>query len=222
MRFSHAAASTYGLAIAGLMCIPPIEEAPAPHFALTAKIAARNGLKLFSMGMSADYPTAIAFGATHVRVGSAIFGAAHLKQNGGDRISGSRARARPHAGEQAAQRGRLERDAARGRGSPAAPHGRTPRCRGRRCAGGCCGRSRRSGRTARRPATAGRPDGRAEANRPVVVPVGRVFAPAIIGPDAPHRQPRYAGAARGRPATTAASPGRRRAACRRRPRACWP
>jgi pyridoxal phosphate enzyme (YggS family) len=65
----------YGLKIAGLMCIPPIEEAPAPHFALTAKIAARNGLALLSMGMSADYATAIAFGATHVRVGSAIFGA---------------------------------------------------------------------------------------------------------------------------------------------------
>ncbi len=65
----------YGLSIAGLMCIPPAEEAPAPHFALTAKIAERNGLKLLSMGMSADYPVAIAMGATHVRVGSAIFGA---------------------------------------------------------------------------------------------------------------------------------------------------
>jgi pyridoxal phosphate enzyme (YggS family) len=65
---------TYGLAIAGLMCIPPIEEAPAPHFALTAKIAARNGLSLLSMGMSADYEVAIRFGATHVRVGTAIFG----------------------------------------------------------------------------------------------------------------------------------------------------
>jgi hypothetical protein len=65
---------THGLAIAGLMCIPPFEEAPAPHFALTAKIAARNGLKLLSMGMSADFATAIAFGATHVRVGTAIFG----------------------------------------------------------------------------------------------------------------------------------------------------
>jgi len=64
----------YGLAIAGLMCIPPLDEAPAPHFALTAKIAARNGLKLLSMGMSADFATAIAFGATHVRVGTAIFG----------------------------------------------------------------------------------------------------------------------------------------------------
>jgi pyridoxal phosphate enzyme (YggS family) len=64
----------YGLDIAGLMCIPPLDEAPAPHFALTAKIAARNGLRLLSMGMSADYATAIAFGATHVRVGSAIFG----------------------------------------------------------------------------------------------------------------------------------------------------
>jgi hypothetical protein len=66
---------THGLEIAGLMCIPPFEEAPAPHFALTAKIAARNGLKLLSMGMSADFATAIAFGATHVRVGTAIFGA---------------------------------------------------------------------------------------------------------------------------------------------------
>ena len=64
----------YGLTIDGLMCIPPAAEAPAPHFALTAKIAARNGLKLLSMGMSADYPVAIAMGATHVRVGSAIFG----------------------------------------------------------------------------------------------------------------------------------------------------
>jgi pyridoxal phosphate enzyme (YggS family) len=65
---------TFGLTIAGLMCIPPVDEAPAPHFALTAKIAARNGLKLLSMGMSADYETAIQLGATHVRVGSAIFG----------------------------------------------------------------------------------------------------------------------------------------------------
>ena len=65
---------TYGLDISGLMCIPPVDEAPAPHFALTAKIAARNDLKLLSMGMSADFATAIQFGATHVRVGSAIFG----------------------------------------------------------------------------------------------------------------------------------------------------
>ncbi len=64
----------HGLAIAGLMCIPPVDEAPAPHFALTAKIAARNGLALLSMGMSADFAIAIRFGATHVRVGSAIFG----------------------------------------------------------------------------------------------------------------------------------------------------
>ena len=67
----------YGLRIAGLMCIPPVEDAPAPHFALTAKIAARNGLKLLSMGMSADFAIAIQFGATHVRIGSAIFGARH-------------------------------------------------------------------------------------------------------------------------------------------------
>jgi pyridoxal phosphate enzyme (YggS family) len=64
----------YGLTISGLMCIPPLDEAAAPHFALTARIAARNGLKLLSMGMSSDFASAIAFGATHVRVGSAIFG----------------------------------------------------------------------------------------------------------------------------------------------------
>jgi pyridoxal phosphate enzyme (YggS family) len=64
----------YGLSICGLMCIPPVNEASAPHFAVTAKIAARNGLKNLSMGMSADFATAIRFGATHIRVGSAIFG----------------------------------------------------------------------------------------------------------------------------------------------------
>jgi pyridoxal phosphate enzyme (YggS family) len=73
-EFIRACRTTYGLAIAGLMCIPPSHEPPAPHFALTAKIAARNGLALLSMGMSADYPLAIRLGATHVRVGSAIFG----------------------------------------------------------------------------------------------------------------------------------------------------
>jgi len=64
----------YGLRIDGLMCIPPFDEAPAPHFALLAKIAARNGLRHLSMGMSADFTRAIEFGATHVRVGTAIFG----------------------------------------------------------------------------------------------------------------------------------------------------
>ena len=64
----------YGLSISGLMCIPPVNDAPAPHFALTARIAARNGLTNLSMGMSADFAVAIQMGATHVRVGSAIFG----------------------------------------------------------------------------------------------------------------------------------------------------
>jgi PLP dependent protein len=72
--FIAACSEKYGLSISGLMCIPPVNEAPAPHFALTAKIAARNGLKNLSMGMSADFAIAIQFGATHVRVGSAIFG----------------------------------------------------------------------------------------------------------------------------------------------------
>jgi hypothetical protein len=65
----------HGLAIAGLMCIPPADEPPSPHFALLAGIAVRNGLAGLSMGMSADYEAAIQLGATHVRVGSAIFGA---------------------------------------------------------------------------------------------------------------------------------------------------
>lgn len=73
--FIKRCATTYDLQIAGLMCIPPVDDPPAPHFALTAKIATRNGLKLLSMGMSADFAIAIQFGATHVRVGSAIFGA---------------------------------------------------------------------------------------------------------------------------------------------------
>jgi pyridoxal phosphate enzyme, YggS family len=73
-EFLAACRERYSLTISGLMCIPPLEEAPGPHFALTAKIAQRNGLKRLSMGMSADFAAAIALGATHVRVGSAIFG----------------------------------------------------------------------------------------------------------------------------------------------------
>lgn len=63
------------LPVAGLMCIPPVDEEPSLHFALLAKIAARNGVDGLSMGMSDDFEKAISFGATHVRVGSAIFGA---------------------------------------------------------------------------------------------------------------------------------------------------
>ena len=65
---------SYGLQIEGLMCIPPEAEPPAPHFALLAKIAARNGLERLSMGMSADFEVAVRLGATSVRVGSALFG----------------------------------------------------------------------------------------------------------------------------------------------------
>jgi pyridoxal phosphate enzyme (YggS family) len=72
--FLESCGDKYGLTISGLMCIPPADEAPGPHFALLATIARRNGLKLLSMGMSADFASAIAMGATHVRVGSAIFG----------------------------------------------------------------------------------------------------------------------------------------------------
>ena len=63
-----------GLTVEGLMCIPPADEAPGPHFALLRKLARRHGLEVLSMGMSGDYETAIRFGATHVRVGSALFG----------------------------------------------------------------------------------------------------------------------------------------------------
>jgi pyridoxal phosphate enzyme (YggS family) len=63
-----------GLQVEGLMCIPPAEEAAGPHFALLRKIARRNGLEALSMGMSGDYEVAIRFGATHVRIGSALFG----------------------------------------------------------------------------------------------------------------------------------------------------
>ena len=69
-----AACRALSLPVRGLMCIPPVDEEPALHFALLGKIARRNGLDGLSMGMSADFESAIAFGATHVRVGSAIFG----------------------------------------------------------------------------------------------------------------------------------------------------
>ena len=70
IEYSRAA----GLIVEGLMCIPPADEAPGPHFALLGKIARRHGLEVLSMGMSGDYETAIRFGATHVRVGSSLFG----------------------------------------------------------------------------------------------------------------------------------------------------
>ena len=73
--FIAACRDVYGLTPEGLMCIPPADEPPGPHFALLAKIAARNGLAKLSMGMSGDFETAIRFGATSVRVGSALFGA---------------------------------------------------------------------------------------------------------------------------------------------------
>jgi pyridoxal phosphate enzyme (YggS family) len=71
-----------GLPVVGLMAIPPEDEEPSLHFALLAEIAARNGLEQLSMGMSADYEIAVQFGATHVRVGSAVFGARPSKGGG--------------------------------------------------------------------------------------------------------------------------------------------
>lgn len=78
--FIKACRETYGLPVEGLMCIPPAEDLPSPHFAFLAKMAARNGLKTLSMGMSADFDPAIQLGATHVRVGTAIFGARTRKE----------------------------------------------------------------------------------------------------------------------------------------------
>ena len=72
--FVTACRDVHKLPVVGLMCIPPVDEEPALHFALLAKMAARNGLAKVSMGMSADYETAVRLGATHVRVGSALFG----------------------------------------------------------------------------------------------------------------------------------------------------
>ncbi|MBP7064350.1 YggS family pyridoxal phosphate-dependent enzyme [Ferrovibrio sp.] len=72
--FIHDCCERLGLPVVGLMCIPPADEEPSPHFALLRRIAQRNGLEQLSMGMSGDYSIAVQFGATHVRVGSAIFG----------------------------------------------------------------------------------------------------------------------------------------------------
>ncbi len=73
--FLNAARDSYGLTVAGLMCIPPVEGPRGPYFALLKKIAERNGIAHLSMGMSDDFETAIAFGSSEIRVGSAIFGA---------------------------------------------------------------------------------------------------------------------------------------------------
>ncbi|MFD2265394.1 YggS family pyridoxal phosphate-dependent enzyme [Lacibacterium aquatile] len=73
--FVKRAREVHGLPVVGLMCIPPVDEEPALHFALLREIAGRCGLDILSMGMSGDYEAGIRFGATHVRVGSAIFGA---------------------------------------------------------------------------------------------------------------------------------------------------
>lgn len=73
--FLQTCRDTHRLDVVGLMCVPPADQPPEPHFTLLAELAERNGLKQLSMGMSGDYTTAIEHGATHVRVGSAIFGA---------------------------------------------------------------------------------------------------------------------------------------------------
>lgn len=72
--FIAACQNAHRLTVSGLMCIPPADEDPTPHFELLGRIAARNAIPLLSMGMSGDFETAIACGATHIRVGSAIFG----------------------------------------------------------------------------------------------------------------------------------------------------
>ncbi|MEO1014537.1 MAG: YggS family pyridoxal phosphate-dependent enzyme [Pseudomonadota bacterium] len=72
--FIRRCSEEFGLKVSGVMCLPPVDEPPAPHFALLAKIADRNGLEVVSMGMSADYEDAVRLGATHVRIGTEIFG----------------------------------------------------------------------------------------------------------------------------------------------------
>jgi pyridoxal phosphate enzyme (YggS family) len=78
--FIESCRTEYGLPIAGLMCIPPADEEPALHFALLTDLARRLGLDVISMGMSGDFETAVRFSATHVRVGTAIFGARPIKE----------------------------------------------------------------------------------------------------------------------------------------------
>lgn len=92
--FLEALHRDHHLPVCGLMAIPPVDEDPAPHFALLAKLAARHGLRELSMGMSADFETAIQFGATLVRVGTAIFGA----RKGGVHPSGPGSRDRVSPG----------------------------------------------------------------------------------------------------------------------------
>ncbi len=84
-HFIAATQERFGAALAGLMCVPPVNDDPAPHFAWLATCAARHGLSVLSMGMSADFETAIAYGATHVRVGTAIFGNRPLGSRGAGR-----------------------------------------------------------------------------------------------------------------------------------------
>jgi len=79
-RFVRLCRDELSLPVTGLMCVPPVDDEPSMYFALLAKIAARNDLQILSMGMSADFETGVQFGATHVRVGSAIFGARPLKR----------------------------------------------------------------------------------------------------------------------------------------------
>ncbi len=79
-RLIAEARERWGLPVTGLMCIPPFDEEPSLHFALLREIAKRNGLDRLSMGMTADYEVAIRFGATELRIGTAIFGARHAKE----------------------------------------------------------------------------------------------------------------------------------------------
>lgn len=81
--FIAACRNEFGLTVEGVMCIPPFDEEPAPHFALLKKIADRNGLAKVSMGMSGDFEIGVQFGATHVRVGTAIFGPRNQTGNHG-------------------------------------------------------------------------------------------------------------------------------------------
>jgi Predicted enzyme with a TIM-barrel fold len=132
----------YGLEISGLMCIPPVDDAPAPHFALTAKIAARNGLKNLSMGMSADF--AARFSQAPPMCASARRFSERGKNKGLSSLHPIRSWcAAPAAAAAAASRPLTLKRTLRSGKNSRGPNAKIPRCRARRCAASCYDRSRR-------------------------------------------------------------------------------
>ena len=232
MHSCGACRETYGLAIDGLMCIPPADEAPAPHFALTAKIAQRNGLAFLSMGMSADFAAAID-SAPPMCGSAAPFSATGHRRPIPKRVAAiveirsqrMTSRVRGPSRQQLAQPGGRQRHAAGRRRKLRPRHVDENRAA---AAGDRGGRVLWSISMIEVVELVVAPQpvawciGRVSSERPVVAAVGRILAPAVVGPDAAHRQQR----ARARTAVgpppqpqQPEAPARRR---RRRPRACWP